>query len=149
MNLSPLNKAVYATLVVFLFSNSVVYAADAFNPESQWMLGDWNGQRTDLQNKGYDFSFGYTGEMATLLDAKNSSNHGTEYADQFAIGTHLDLEKIAGWKDTEAQITVTQRNGRNLSNTSEALAGHLSSVQEVWGRGQTWRLTDFGLRNNS
>ena len=33
------------------------------------MLGDWNGQRSALQQKGYDFSFGYTGEMATLLDA--------------------------------------------------------------------------------
>jgi porin len=146
MNIHPINKAVYATLVAFLFSNSVVYAADAFNPESQWMFGDWNGQRTELQKKGYDFSFGYTGEMATLLDAKKSSDHGTEYADQFALGAHLDLEKIAGWKDTEAQITVTQRNGRNLSNTSDALNGHLSSAQEVWGRGQTWRLTDFWIK---
>ena len=92
--------------------------------------------------------------MATLLDAKYASSHGTEYADQFAIGAHLDLEKIAGWKDTEAKITVTERNGRNLSNTSDALNGqstgvengHLSSVQEVWGRGQTWRLTDFWIK---
>ena len=51
MNIHPINKAVYATLVAFLFSNSVVYAADAFNPESQWMFGDWNGQRTELQKK--------------------------------------------------------------------------------------------------
>lgn len=146
MNIHPLNQAVYATLVAFLFSNSVVYAADAFSSEGQWMLGDWNGQRIELQNKGYDFSFGYTGEMATLLDAKKSASHGTEYADQFALGAHLDLEKIAGWENTEAQITVTQRNGHNLSNTSEALNGHLSSAQEVWGRGQTWRLTDFWIK---
>ena len=123
-----------------------VYAANAFEAESPWMLGDWNGQRSALQQKGYDFSFGYTGEMATLLDASHSSSHGTEYADQFAFGTHFDLDKILGWQDTEAQITITQRNGRSLSQTSDALDGHLSSTQEVWGRGQTWRLTDLWIK---
>ena len=123
-----------------------VYAANAFGVQSPWMLGDWNGQRTALQEKGYDFSFGYTGEMATLLDASRSSNHGTEYADQFAFGTHFDLDKILGWQDTEAQITITERNGRSLSQTSDALDGHLSSTQEVWGRGQTWRLTDLWIK---
>lgn len=127
-------------------SIQIVHATEAFHPESQWMLGDWNGKRTELQQKGYDFSFGYTGEMATLLDANHHSSHGTEYADQFAIGTHIDLEKVLGWKDTEAQITVTERNGRSLSQTSDALAGHLSSSQEVWGRGQTWRLTNFWIK---
>ena len=123
-----------------------VYAANAFEAQSPWMLGDWNGQRSALQQKGYDFSFGYTGEMATLLDASHSSSHGTEYADQFAFGTHFDLDKILGWQDTEAQITITQRNGRSLSQTSDALDGHLSSTQEVWGRGQTWRLTDLWIK---
>lgn len=123
-----------------------VYAANAFEAESPWMLGDWNGQRSVLQQKGYDFSFGYTGEMATLLDASHSSSHGTEYADQFAFGTHFDLDKILGWQDTEAQITITERNGRSLSQTSDALDGHLSSTQEVWGRRQTWRLTDLWIK---
>ncbi|KAF1024241.1 MAG: Porin B [Acinetobacter bereziniae] len=121
-------------------------AAEAFDPQSPWMLGDWNGKRTELQQKGYDFSFGYTGELATLLDSENHSSHGTEYADQFAIGTHINLEKVLGWKDTEAQITITERNGRSLSQTSDALAEQLSSTQEVWGRGQTWRLTDFWIK---
>lgn len=130
------------------------FANRTFSSESPWMFGDWNGQRTELQMKGYDFSLGYTGEMATLLDARHASSHGTEYADQFAIGAHFDLNKILGWQDTEAQITVTERNGRSLSQTSDALNGqstgvengHLSSTQEVWGRGQTWRLTDFWIK---
>ena len=146
MSISPLSKAVYTSLVGLLLANTTTQAADAFSAESPWMLGDWNGQRIQLQEQGYDFSFGYTGEMATLLDAKRSNSHGTEYTGQLNLGTHLDLEKIAGWQDTEAQITVTHRDGRNLSNTSDALTGHLSSVQEVWGRGQTWRLTDFWIK---
>ena len=127
-------------------SLSSVHAAEAFDADSPWMFGDWNGKRTELQQKGYDFSFGYTGELATLLDSENHSSHGTEYADQFAIGTHVDLEKVLGWQDTEAQITITERNGRSLSQTSDALDGHLSSTQEIWGRGQTWRLTDFWIK---
>ena len=130
------------------------FANSAFSSKSPWMFGDWNGQRTELQQKGYAFSLGYTGEMATLLDARHASSHGTEYADQFAIGAHFDLNKILGWQDTEAQITVTERNGHSLSQTSDALNGqstgvgngHLSSTQEVWGRGQTWRLTDFWIK---
>ncbi|WP_111893124.1 carbohydrate porin [Acinetobacter sp. MB5] len=122
------------------------HAADAFSADSPYMLGDWNGQRTALKEQGYDFSFGYTGELANVLDSKNTSSHGTEYSGQVSLGAHLDLNKILGWQDTEAQITVTERHGRNLSNTSDALNGQLSSVQEVWGRGQTWRLTDFWIK---
>lgn len=139
------SKPIYLSLAVFLLAGTTS-AADRFSPQSPWMLGDWSGKRSQLQQQGYDFSLGYTGEMATLIDARHSSGHGTEYADQFIVAAHLDLEKIAGWQDTEAQLTVTQRNGRNLSNTAEALDGHLSSVQEVWGRGQTWRLTDFWIK---
>jgi len=76
-----------------------VYAENSFDARSPWMLGDWNGQRTAQQQ-------GYTGEMAALLDAKHASSRGTEYADQFAFGAHLDLEKILGWRGAEVQLTV-------------------------------------------
>ncbi len=77
-----------------------------------------------------------------MLDSKYASSHGTEYADQFVIGARLDLEKIAGLGGfTEAQINITERNGRSLSQTSDALNefdsgvdnGHLSATREVWG----------------
>lgn len=121
-------------------------AAAAFDPNSSWMLGDWNGQRTALQAQGYDFSFGYTGEYAGILDSKNTSTHGGAYTGQLALGSHLDLGKILGWQDTEAQITLTYRDGQSLSEHSPALAGHISSAQEVWGREQTWRLTDLWIK---
>lgn len=118
----------------------------AFAPDSPWLFGDWNGKRTELEQQGYRFDLGYTGEMATLIHARDSHKHKTEYSDQFALGAQLNLEKILGWQDTEAQITITERNGRSLSQTHDALQGHLSSVQEVWGRGQTWRLTDLWIK---
>ena len=46
------------------------HAASAFDSSSPWMFGDWNGKRTELQQQGYDFSFGYTGELANVLDSK-------------------------------------------------------------------------------
>ena len=96
-------------------------AAAAFDLNSPWMLGDWNGQRTALQAQGYDFSFGYTGEYAGILDSKNTSTHGSAYTGQLALGTHFDLNKILGWQDTEAQITLTYRDGQSLSEHSPAL----------------------------
>ncbi|OJU67716.1 MAG: carbohydrate porin, partial [Acinetobacter sp. 39-4] len=121
-------------------------AASAFDPNGQWLLGDWNGQRSALEQQGYNFSADYTGEFAGILDSKQHSSHGSEFTGQLALGTHFDLNKILGWEDTEAQITVTYRDGQSLSQTAEGLQGHQSSVQEVWGRGQTWRLTDLWIK---
>lgn len=133
-----------------LLSTSI-YAQQPFDSQSQWMLGDWNGKRTALAEQGYTFDLGYTGEMASLVDGGYGDQHKTEYADQFALGTHFDLEKILGWPDTQAQITLTERNGHSLSNKNYSVigdprVGHLSATQEVWGRGQTWRLTDFWIQ---
>lgn len=125
---------------------SQAHAANAFDASSPYMFGDWNGERTALKDQGYDFSLGYTGESGTVLDSKKTGGHDTEYAGQFVFGTHFDLSKILGWQDTEAQITITERHGRNVSNESDALNGQLSSSQEVWGRGQTWRLTDLWIK---
>lgn len=146
MYLSPLAKAVAVSLATLTMASTVAHAEKAFSTESPWMLGDWGGKRTELQEKGYDFTVAYGGQFATLLDSKTDSSHGAEYADQIVLGTHFDLEKIAGWKDTEAQINVTKRMGDSLSRTSEALDGHQTAAQEVWGRGQTWRLTDFWIK---
>lgn len=141
-----ISRGLLTLCLMGLSVNSWTYAQSAFAVDSPWMFGDWNGTRTELETKGYRFNLGYTGEMATLLDAKKYSSHGTEYADQFVLGSHFDLDKILGWQDTEAQIIITERNGHSLSQTSDALNGHLSSTQEVWGRGQTWRLTNFWIK---
>ncbi|WP_408733480.1 carbohydrate porin [Pseudomonas sp. LS1212] len=125
-----------------------VQAAGAFDPESKWMTGDWDGTRTELLEKGYDFTLEYVGEVAGNLKGGYNDDKTARYSDQFALGVKLDLEKILGWNDAEARLTITERSGRNLSNDriSDPRAGHLSSVQEVWGRGQTWRLTQMWVK---
>lgn len=128
--------------------SSGAQAAEAFSSESKWMTGDWGGTRTELLEKGYDFTLDYVGEVAGNLHGGYNDDKTARYSDQFALGAHLDLQKIFGWHDAEFKLAITERSGRNLSNDriSDPRAGQFSSVQEVWGRGQTWRLTQMWIK---
>ncbi|WP_193138677.1 carbohydrate porin [Klebsiella aerogenes] len=122
-------------------------ATDAFSAGSPWMLGDWGGLRSDLQQDGVSFQAGYTMESASNLAGGYHTSTTARYSDQWAFGVNLDLEKLLNWQDAEFQMTITDRNGQNLSDQiADPRTGMLSSVQEVYGRGQTWRLTQFWLR---
>lgn len=125
---------------------TLTHAANAFDNNSPYMLGDWNGERAALKAQGYDFSLGYTGELATVLDSKNTASHPTKYADQLTLGADFDLNKILGWQDTQAGITLTYRNGQNLTGSADALKNQISQVKEVYGRGQTWRITNLWVK---
>ncbi|MEE1922010.1 carbohydrate porin [Pseudomonas sp. 148P] len=141
LGLSPL------ALLVAVTSNSAL-GAGAFDPSSKWMSGDWGGTRTELLEKGYDFTLDYVGEAATNLHGGYNDDRTARWSDQFALGMKLDLQKILGWNDAEFKLAITERSGRNLSNDriSDPRAGQFSSVQEVWGRGQTWRLTQLWVK---
>ncbi|MFW3899548.1 carbohydrate porin [Pseudomonas bharatica] len=134
-------------LLVAVASNPAL-AAGAFESSSKWMTGDWGGARTELLDKGYDFTLDYVGEAATNLHGGYNDDRTARYSDQFALGMKLDLQKILGWHDAEFKLAITERSGRNLSNDriSDPRAGQFSSVQEVWGRGQTWRLTQMWIK---
>ncbi|PZM14891.1 porin [Rhizobium tubonense] len=104
-----------------------------------WLLGDWGGERTRLQEMGIDFQFGYTSEFA--YNPAGGTEHTTRYTDQYAAGATFDLDRLLGLPAAQFQLTLTQRLGRNLSD--DAQLGTLQQVQEVYGRGQTIRLTEF------
>ena len=106
---------------------------------SPWLFGDWNGERTRLKDKGIDFQFGYTSEIA--YNATGGFRNATEYTDQYVAGVTLDLDRLLGLPSAQFQMTFTQRTGRNLAD--DAGLGTFQLVQEVFGRGQTTRLTDF------
>ncbi|SDH40701.1 carbohydrate porin [Pseudomonas panipatensis] len=141
------NNKIMACLIALSAAglSGLAQADEAFSADSRWGLGDWGGSRTELLEKGYDFKLDYVGEAAANLGGGYDNDKTARYTDQWALGTHLDLQKILGWNAAEFQFSVTERSGRNLSNdrVSDPRAGQLSSVQEVWGRGQTWRLTQM------
>jgi len=122
-----------------------VHAAEPFAADSPWMTGDWGGKRTELLDKGYDFSLEYVSEMASNLKGGYNDDTTGRYSDQFALGMKVDLQKVLGWQDAEFKLAITERSGRNISNDriGDPRAGTLSSSQEVWGGGQTWRLTQM------
>jgi porin len=120
-------------------------ADDAFAANSKYMTGDWGGLRSELENKGYTISAEYVGEMGSNVKGGYNNDKTARYADQFAFGLDMDLQKILGWHDAEFKLAVTERSGRNISNDrlGDPRVGTISSSQEVWGRGQTWRLTQM------
>lgn len=122
--------------------------AAALDPQGRYLFGDWGGARDRLEAGGIALQLGYSSEAAYNLDGGYDSDHELAYADQFALGASLDLEKILGLADALFQITLTNRNGRDL--TAERLvdpaSGQVSSVQEVYGRGNVTRLTQFWYR---
>jgi porin len=106
---------------------------------SRHLTGDWGGFRKDLEQAGVDLELNYTSEIA--YNAAGGSKHAVRYTDQWAFSGSFDLDRLLGIHDAEVKLTITDRNGRNLSD--DAHLGTLQQVQEVFGRGQTWRLTQL------
>jgi porin len=106
---------------------------------SPYLLGDWDGLRNRLAGQGVDFQFGYVAEVAHNFSG--GTDHLTRYADQWLFGATLDLNKLWAWKGGTFQTSITDRNGRNLG--SDANIGNDMLIQEIYGRGQTWHLTQL------
>jgi porin len=130
-----------------LMLSGTAYAMEPYHANER-ATGDWGGARQELYDKGYDFSLEYVGEMGANLNGGYNDDKTARYSDQFALGVQMDLQKIFGWHDAEFKMAITERSGNNISNDriGDPRAGTLSSSQEVWGRGQTWRLTQLWVK---
>lgn len=113
--------------------------ADEPGPFGNTLTGDWGGWRTRLSNDGIDFNLGYTTENAA--NVQGGTKQGVRYTDQWTFGATFDLDKLLDLNNARFQVSITDRNGRNLS--SDEHLGSLQQVQEVFGRGQTWRITQL------
>ncbi|MDX7953227.1 carbohydrate porin, partial [Lichenihabitans sp. Uapishka_5] len=78
----------------------------------------------------------YTGEVAG--NPYGGIKQGARYADQVLLGVDIDLGKYAGLTGSSLHALGTERNGKSLSKD---LIGNSISVQEIYGGGQTYRLT--------
>ena len=103
------------------------------------LTGEWGGLRTELRDEGIDLTAGYTSEFATNISG-GTRKDATETG-QFSFGATVDTDKLLGLKGGTLQTTITFRRGHDLD--LRAGLGTLQQVQEVYGRGQTWRLTEF------
>lgn len=132
-------------LLAGVLCSPAAIAAELFASDSPWALGDWNGARSDLAERGVDLELSYVGEVGANLGGGYDNDRTARYSDQYTLGASFDLQKLLGWRDAHAQLTVTDRNGQSISNdrVGDPRVGTLSSSQEVWGRGSHWRLTQL------
>ncbi|MFJ2363194.1 carbohydrate porin [Pseudomonas sp. NPDC087697] len=122
-------------------------AADAFSADSKWLTGDWGGLRTEWLEKGYDIQLEHGGEFASNLKGGYNDDKTARWTEQFVFGLKVDLQKAMGIEHATFKMAITERDGRSLTNdriTDPRVGGYTSS-QEVYGRGQTWRLTQLWL----
>lgn len=108
------------------------------DPFTEFAL-EWGGLRSLLREKGVDIRVGYVSETAT--NVQGGDRELWRDADQWTFAAALDLQTLLGLDQAQLKITITDRNGRNLS--ADAHLGSLQEVQEIYGRGQTWRWTQF------
>ncbi|MCJ2139603.1 carbohydrate porin [Methylobacterium sp. E-066] len=89
----------------------------------------------DLGN-GISMILNYTGEFAA--NPSGGIRQGSDYTGQIVFGLDADLGRLAGIDGGAVHTIVTQRHGRSLS---QDYIGNNTSVQEVYGGGQTAHLT--------
>ena len=103
--------------------------------------------RTLLHNRGVDFNLDYFGELAGNISGGKDDFSGYPkavgeswaYSDQTLLGVDLDFGKLIGWEGASFSAYFTERSGDNLGQYTNPNA--LQQYQEVFGRGQTWRIT--------
>lgn len=124
------------------------FADQPWSPERQWLLGDWNGQRQQLEKEGYKFTASIMSQSATNLDGGYNDDNAFKNAAQLSLGANFDLEKIAGWKDTSASLLITKRDGNalTLDRIKDPRSSALSNSQEIYGRGKIWRLSQAWVK---
>jgi porin len=103
------------------------------------LTGEWGGLRARLRDDGVDLTIGYVSE--TAWNPRGGERERVRETGQLAIGATIDTGKLIGLDGGTFQATVTYRRGKDLG--AAAGLGVLQQVQEVYGRGQTWRLTQF------
>jgi porin len=113
--------------------------AGAPTPFTDDLFVDFNGLRNELRDLGVDIRFGYTSETAT--NVQGGDHEGVTYDDQLTFGIGLDLQKLFAIDQAKIQLSITDRNGQSLSTVEDLHS--LQQVQEIYGRGQTWLLTQF------
>ena len=113
--------------------------ADTQRTPPPGLFADWFDIRKRLTERGIGVSARYASESGYNFaggDRKLLRETG-----QFDVGVLLDLDKVVGLQGGAFQATLTYRRGRDLG--ADANLGVLQQVQEVYGRGQTLRLTQF------
>jgi len=122
-----------------LLAGGAAFANDAsFQPG---LTGDWNGARTDLKNQGFQFQV--KGVFEGAYNPSGGDHSSTAGAGELDFAALADLGKLIGDDGGSLEVNITKRFGAHLGDV--AGLNTLMQVQEIWGRGDIWRLTQLSF----
>src|ERR1700733_3056283 len=112
-------------------------------PAASHLLGDFDGLRTSLHQFGIDLRADLVSEAAG--NASGGRSQAVRDASQFDFGADIDLGRLGIDPNGSLHITFNQRWGRSLSQDA---VGSLVSVQEIYGAGQDFRLSELSFEQS-
>ncbi len=105
------------------------------------LTGDWDGVRTNLENDGLQLqSKGIFEGADNPSGGDRQAATGAGEVDFLALA---DLDKLIGDEGGSLEAKITDRFGANL--VTAAGLNTLMQPQEIWGRGDIWRLTQLSF----
>lgn len=127
------------------------YAKHIYDPDRQYLLGEWKGKRKKLVDKGIKFDVNLITDTAYLADGGRHPGAAPETSSHLGLDTNFDMEKLLGWKGVNIHTQITARQGQSTSvrNLQDPSAPELSSTQVSFARGnQQSRLSEFSIEKN-
>lgn len=145
-------KKLSLALLPLMAAMTSAQAESAFDSQGQYLLGDWNGKRTELAQQGVKFEANLLTDTAYLADGGRNEGADPLTSAQLWLGTQLDMEKLAGWDGVTVRAVATARQGQSTSvrdlQVSQSVP-HMANVQGTFGRGnQDSRLTELSIEKN-
>ncbi len=144
-------KNLHLALLALITGSTQIHAESAFDPQGQYLFGDWSGKRTELANQGIKFEANLMSDTAYLADGGRDDGQDPLTSAQLWLGTQLDMGKLAGWNDVTVRAVMTARQGQSTSirDLQDQNAPQLANVQGTFGRGnQDSRLSELSIEKN-
>lgn len=143
-------KKLSLALLPLMAAMTSAQAESAFDSQEQYLLGDWNGKRTELAQQGIKFEANLLTDTAYLADGGRNEGADPLTSAQLWLGTQLDMEKLAGWDGVTVRAVATARQGQSTSvRDLQGDAAQWANVQGTFGRGnQDSRLTELSIEKN-
>jgi len=140
-------KKLSLALLPFMVAMTSAQAESAFDPQGQYLLGGWDGKRTELAQQGIKFEANILTDTAYLAEGGRNEGADPLTSAQLWLGTQLDMEKLAGWDGVTVRAVATARQGQSTSvRDLQGNAPHMANVQGTFGRGnQDSRLSELSI----
>ncbi|WP_371277364.1 carbohydrate porin [Acetobacter orleanensis] len=107
------------------------------------MTGDWGGRRQWLESRGISIQGHYLED--TSGNPIGGKAQAVRYAHEFGLGTDIDFKKLTGHDIGTMHLLITERAGLGLGTS---ILPALDSVQQIFGSGETVRLTRWSLEHH-